>query len=176
MYRAGARDVFVYEGSLELTPYYQTVVDELRPLSPRFFLALAWSALLLSVFWWLSPMSPWPQAYAFLLGAMVLVELTIHVRHARNLVLFRAARNRAGVSGRVEYGRATILRLSATELLAFAGLYLVVSAATGSWFVLGGTAGCLSLARNHFALARKHSLKMRNAAQQLADANKAPPG
>lgn len=82
----------------------------------------------------------------------------MHVRHARNAFLFRAVLAGQGVFGRVKYGRATILRLSAVESLAFAFLFMVAFAATGSWFVLGGVGGCLGLARSHFALARKHEL------------------
>lgn len=172
MYRAGVREIFVYEGGLELTPYFRKEVDALRVLSPRFLLALLWGVVTLSALWWLTRPPLWSEPYAFGLGAMVLVELTVHVRHARNLFLFQTALAGQGVYGRVEYRRATLLRLSAVEVLAFAILFLVAFATTGSWFVLGGAVGCLSLAWKHWRLARKQLSGVPQGAQ-LHEADKA---
>src|SRR6266849_7562479 len=54
IYREGARDHFAFEGSLELTPYYQADIDRLRRVSPRFILAVLLSVVVLELVWWLS--------------------------------------------------------------------------------------------------------------------------
>ena len=89
LYQAGARDKIALEGSYEITPYYQRDINALRRVSPRFVAALVLSVAWLSVIWWLA-MQMWPPEYSFALGAVVLLELAVHMRHFRNLVLFRA--------------------------------------------------------------------------------------
>jgi hypothetical protein len=84
LYQPGVRNVFAFEGSFELTPYFQNDVDALRRVSPRFILALAWGAAVLSFLWWLTSRAPiLREAYLFGLGSLVLVQLAVHVRHAR---------------------------------------------------------------------------------------------
>jgi hypothetical protein len=157
LYQAGAREHIAFEGSYEITPYYQQDVDTLRLVSPRFLSALTASSLLLCLTWWLTVQGlPAPQLYLFALGSMVLLELTIHVRHLRNLFLFRAILQGEGVRGRIEYDRPVVLRLSSIELLACAGLFAAIFLVTGSWFVLGGAASCVSAGAKHLMLARQH--------------------
>src|SRR5436309_10932688 len=47
------------------------------------------------------------------LGALVLTELTVHIRHLRNWFLFRKALGPGGLRGRLEYPRGILLRASA---------------------------------------------------------------
>ena len=155
LYQSGVRDKIVFEGSYEITPYFQRDIDSLRRLSPRFILALLWSSVVLFVLWRLVGQST-PEMYCFALGAMILVQLAIHMRHFRNLFLFRAAASNA-VRGRIEYSRRVILRSSSLELLEFSGLFLSLFAFTHSWFVLGGGVGCLSVAHKHWRLARRQA-------------------
>lgn len=49
--RRGGADMFVHEGSYELTPYFQKDVDTLRLLSPRFLWMLVLYAVLLLIVW-----------------------------------------------------------------------------------------------------------------------------
>jgi hypothetical protein len=161
LYAAGARDKIVCEGSYEITPYFQRDVDSLRRVSPRFLAALVLSSLWLAATWWLSTQS-WPLMYAFALGAVILPELAIHVRHIRNLLLFRALVRTDEVRGRLEYSRPLMLRLSSLELLTFSGLFAVLFLFTGSVFVLGGVMTCSSLAAQHWRLARAHSAEKRS--------------
>lgn len=154
LYQAGARDKIALEGSYEITPYYQRDINALRRVSPRFLAALLLTNVLLSVSWWLAMELLGPPLYAFTLGAMVLLELAVHMRHFRNLVLFRALVGSDAVRGRIEYPRPLMLRMSSLEILGFSGLFAVVFLFTGSWFVLGGAVACLSLALKHWRLAR----------------------
>jgi hypothetical protein len=155
MYHAGVRDVLVFEGSFELTPFFQKDVDALRTISPRFALSVLWGVALLIAAWWASRLV-WPEAYPFALGALVFQQVAVHVRHIRNFVLFRKILGRQGIRGRVEYARPAMLQISATELACFAGVFLVASLVAFSPVFLGGAAGCASLALQHLRLARKH--------------------
>jgi hypothetical protein len=155
LYQAGARDKVALEGSYEITPYYQRDVDALRLVSPRFLVALLLSLIWLTALWWVA-MASWPPLYSFGLGLLILGELAIHMRHFRNLLLFRAIIRTDEVRGRIEYARGLMLRMSSFEFLAFSGLFTVLFLFTGSAFVLGGVAACLSIAGKHWRLARKH--------------------
>lgn len=155
LYQAGVGEKIVFEGSFEITPYFQRDIDSLRVVSPRFLVALLRSGALLVLVWWLSRQTQ-PEMYQFTLGAMISVQLAIHVRHLRNLFLFRAMIGTDAVRGRIEYSRQMVLRMSAVELLAFSGLFALLFVFTQSWFVLGGASACLVTAWKHQRLARKH--------------------
>jgi hypothetical protein len=153
MYQKGAGEVIRFEGSYEITPYFQKDVDRLGLFSTRFVVALVGAAIVLVLVWWLARQLHWPGAYAFLLGSMIGQELAVHIRHIRNFALFKATLAGAGVHGRIEYARRTMLSLSATEFLAFSGLFFLCAIVTWSPFVLGSAVGCLSIAVNHRKLA-----------------------
>jgi hypothetical protein len=154
LYRGGVNQKFVFEGSYEITPLFQKDVDSLRRVSPRFLATLILCGSLLAVSWLLSAQLQ-PELYEFVLGVMILVQLSVHSRHLRNLFLFRAVNNTDEVHGRLEYSRALLLRMSAVEALIFSALYLILFAFTQSWFILGGAIGCLSVAAKHRSLSRK---------------------
>jgi hypothetical protein len=161
LYQRGAREHMAFDGSYEITPYYQGDVDALRMVSPRFVFALIASCIVQWLIWRLAVGGGvLPHLYLFSLGMMINIQLTIHVRHLRNLFLFRAMLADEGIKGRIEYARVAMLRLSAVELLAFAALYAVLYAVTLSWFILGGVVICVSVAVNHRALARKHAARV----------------
>ena len=144
-----------FEGSFEITPYFQSDIDSLRVVSPRFLAAMVVSWVYLAAVWWLAAVSQ-PCLYQFVLGAMISSELAIHVRHVRNLYLFRAIVASSSVHGRIEYPRPLVLRMSAAELLAFSVLFGIVSVFTASWFLVGGAAACLGIALKHRRLADRH--------------------
>jgi hypothetical protein len=114
---------------------------------------IIFSALLSAV--WLLSNSSLPQLYQFALGCLVLLQSAIHMRHLRNLFLFRSMRLSDAVVGRIEYSRRILLQMSAAEALSFSGLFLLVSVFTESWFVLGGSIACFSLAAKHRKLATR---------------------
>ena len=106
MYRAGVSEKFVFEGSYELNPKFQKDVDALKYLSPRFLVMLAIGAFIISSLWWATKWAGKSHiAYLFFLGSLILVGLTIHIRHIRNATLFRATLGPAGPQGRIEYPR-----------------------------------------------------------------------
>ena len=95
--------------------------------------------------------------FALLLGALILPEGAIHVRHLRNLFLFHSASKPGILKGRIEYSHQLMLKLSAVELVGFAALFLLVYCLSGSWFVLGGVAECLLIAVSNWKGAQKTS-------------------
>jgi hypothetical protein len=155
LYHGGARQHFSFGGSFELTPYYQADVDRLRRWSPRFWLALGLSMVLMALVWVLSVVVlGLPVFFTFLVGALLLRQAAVHLRHLRNLVLFRAVRDTAAVSGQITYFRPLVLKLSAAEFAAFGGLFLLLALVTSSWFLLGGAVACCVTAYQHIRLAR----------------------
>lgn len=155
LYRHGVDEKIVFEGSFEITPYFQSDIDSLKVISPRFLAALVIGWVYLAAVWWVAAQSQ-PHLYEFVLGAMISSELAIHVRHLRNLFLFRAIIGTDAVRGRIQYLRPLILRMSSVELLGFAASFGVLSVFTSSWFLMGGTIACLGISLKHWRLANKH--------------------
>jgi hypothetical protein len=160
MYREGVRDHIGFDGSFELTPFHQVEVDALRRFGPRFFLALILGATVVAAMWWMSVSGETtPATYEFGLGMIVLLQLAVHVRHLRNLSLFRSILAGGAISGRIEYARSTLLTNSAVELIAFGALYAIVSLVVGSMFLAGGALGCAVLGGQQLQLARRASAR-----------------
>jgi hypothetical protein len=157
LYQAKARSKVSFEGSYELNPLFQKDVDAGVRVSPRFVFAMLVSCAWVAMVWWLTRQPPrWPQAYEFVLGMLILLELAVHVRHARNVVLFRTGVGADGIQGQMHYPRALMLRMSSTEFLAFAGLFGAAFVVTGRPFLLGGATTAAATGIKHLRLARKH--------------------
>jgi hypothetical protein len=149
----GRQKTIVFEGSYEITPFYQRDIDSLRVVSPRFIFILLLTLGGLGFLWILNESSPAPELWQFVLGALVGVQLAVHMRHLRNLVLLRSINHAELVRGHIEYGRSVILRASSWECFAFSGFFLTLFAFTLSWFILGGALACFSLGVKHRRLA-----------------------
>jgi hypothetical protein len=106
LYYGGVNEKIVFEGSYELNPYFQKDIDSLRRVSPRFIRSLLLTSFLMFVIWRLAVQTS-PELYCFLLGALILVQLSIHKRHFHNFAVFRAARPMwfAGASSTLVYLR-----------------------------------------------------------------------
>ena len=153
LYRAGVSNKIALEGSFELNPYFQADIDSLKKVSPRFIFALVLGWVWLSGIYWITR-EPQLGVYEVALGAMILSELAIHIRHMRNLFLFREIANSDTVRGRIEYSRPLVLRMSSVELCGFAGAFALIFVFSQSLFTLGGAMGCLAMAWKHRRLAR----------------------
>jgi hypothetical protein len=154
LYKNGVQEKIRFEGSFEITPYYQRDIDSLKKLSPRFLLAFVLNAGIVSLLWYFERELGTGGMYPFLLGVMILVQLAIQKRHLQNFFLFRAILSGSGLQGSISYPRPMMLMQSAVEFFSFAGLYAITFAFTGSWFVLGGAIGCLSVGIKHLRLAK----------------------
>lgn len=153
LYRA--QDNIVLEGSYEITPMFQGDVDALRKVSPRFIVAL----IATTAYVWLvrriaDPSTELFDLYMGILGAMLLAEATVHIRHLRNWFLFK--KGAGSIQGRLVYPRRFMLRMSAFELFLFASLYFALYVVTSSVFMLGGVLACAVLSLNHYRLARRY--------------------
>ncbi len=164
LYRSGVCEKLVLEGSYEITPFFQRDIDSLRRISPRFLAMLIVTSGLLATVWFLS-MPSTPELYMFASGSLIVLELTVHIRHLRNFLMFRAMGRSDCVRGRIEYSRTFILRMSSDELFIFSAAFLLLFLFTQSWFVLGGSVTCLSTAIKHRRLARKAAFKAAGAVQ-----------
>lgn len=158
-YQRGVREKIEFEGSYEITPYFQADIDSLRAISPRFIAALLWTEVWLAATWWFSLQST-IALYQMVFGAMVSVELAVHIRHFRNLFLFRAIAGSGLAKGRIQYSRTLSLRMSAVELYGFSALFLAISFFTQSWFTVGGTLSCFVTATKHLRQSRKAASPM----------------
>jgi hypothetical protein len=155
----GRQETIVFEGSYEITPFYQRDIDSFRVVSPRFIFILLLTLGFLGFLWILNESSSAPVLWQFALGALIGVQLAVHMRHLRNLVLFRSINHTEFVRGHIEYGRSVVLRASSWECFAFSGFFLTLFAFTRSWFILGGAVACFSLGVKHHRLAGKTSYK-----------------
>lgn len=156
LYQADAKSHVVIKGSLEITPYFQQDIDAQKPVSARFIRALLFSGLTIALAWLVAVrLARLPQAFSFLVGALVLLEATAHIRHVRNIVFLKTLRDLHTLKGQIEYPRWLSLKLSSVEILGFAALFFLVFAVTGDWFFLGGAASCLLTGLKHLDWARK---------------------
>jgi hypothetical protein len=159
LYLQGAHEHVIFEGSLELTPAFQNDVDNLRWFSPRFVGSWGLTSAALAGIWWIwVAFLGWTGPMQFLMGAMLLREAAILLRHVRNLLLFRRARSGQELEGSLRYRRPLILYLSAVELWSYAALYAVLSMMLSSWFMAGGAVACAVTGLQHWRMSRAASL------------------
>jgi hypothetical protein len=115
------------------------------------------SLLLLGLLWVLTVrLLGVPWVFSLLFGSLFLREVAVHLRHFRNLALSLLTRTGGGLNGQIEYSRWLILKLSAMELLGFAGFFLLTSLALGSWLFLGGAISCLFTGLQHWFMSGKY--------------------
>jgi ribosomal protein S18 acetylase RimI-like enzyme len=143
-------------GSYELTPVFRADVDALRWVSPTFLWHLFLSVLVLLFVWWLTVRhSEFPPGFLFVVGALVLLEVAVHIRHVRNILFFRALRTPGATEGHIRHSQWLILHLSATDFISFAMLFVVCFVVTGNLFFIGGTLTCLATGLAHEQRSRR---------------------
>jgi hypothetical protein len=157
LYRGAPSAVIRFEGSYELTPAYRKDIDAGRTVSPRFLVALiASTAALVLAWWWLRTGWITPLWFAFVVGALALRELPVYKRHIQNIVFFRNfSLLRVAAGSRIEYPRGLVYRLSSVDMGVAAAFLLLLAALVESAFLLGGSVGCLAMAVQHAAWARR---------------------
>ena len=155
-----AQQTIRFEGSYELTPTFQKDIDSLRVVSPRFLFALLLTLGMLGFLWLLNEQSPAPFLWQFILGCLICVQLAVHTRHLRNLLLFRSINSSNSVQGRIEYARGLLLRMSSWECFVVSGFFLVLFGFTRSWFILGGVVQCFVTGIKHYRLASRFQARL----------------
>jgi hypothetical protein len=155
---AGARLYKRFDGrffrfdSYELTPMWKATIERGRAFTPRFALALLASTALVGLLGWSTSQLPGPgePALLFGLGALFLTETAVHLRHLRNLYLFRLlVSGKSGVEGLIHYPAAFSYRISAWELATLAALFALIAAVEESFFWSGGAVATGLLALRH---------------------------
>src|SRR5512140_1812894 len=165
-------------GSYELNPIFAKAVDRGARLPKRFLVSLLAVAALFALLSWLAhggssggaPPSRVAEAELELVAGMLLfTRASVITRHVQNIRLYRAlALGRAKLTGRIQYDRPTLVRISAANYAAGGVLVLLAAvAAPPSAFLYGGCAGLLGIGLFLLAVARK--------AQRAAATPAAPP-
>lgn len=156
LYLQGAHEHIIFEGSMELTPAFQNDVNRQRWVSPRFVAAWGASVIGLGAIWWLSVgLLEWVQPMQFVVGALLLREGAILLRHARNWLIYRRAHMAREMEGSLRYSRPLMLYMSGGELLSFAIFFTSLSLALASWFFAGGAVGCAVVGWQHLRMSRQ---------------------
>ncbi len=169
LYQADAKEHVVLKGSLEITPYFQEDVDESKTMSIRFIRALIFTVLAISLAWLLTVrLANLPQVFSVLMGSLILLEATAHIRHVRNIVFLRTLKNMHSMKGTIEYPRWLSLKLSSVEIIGFAALFLFVFLISGDWFFIGGVASCLLTGLKHLDWSRRITAATDTAEQSQA--------
>ncbi|HEX6270040.1 MAG TPA: hypothetical protein VFZ43_07395 [Anaerolineales bacterium] len=154
----GFREIghFQFEGSFELTPQYQKDIDALKPISKLHVTLLVLYTLLILFLWWLTQYFLYlPWAYPLYLGMFLLLEVTVHIRHLRNVALIREIRKNGGVEGQISYRKWFTYKVSAFEFYLSSSLFLLIAALTFSLFFLGGALMCAGTGIKHSRMAKK---------------------
>ena len=141
---------FHFEGSFELTPQFQNDINKQAPVSKRHITYLVIYTLVILLIWWIFAKTlnaEW--LYSVYLGALILMEVAVHMRHLRNLHMVKIIKSEGGVDGDITYQKKFSYRISAHEFLVIAGLFLIVAALTFSPFFLGGAIACLGINIRH---------------------------
>ena len=147
-----------FERSFELNPFFERDVNQLRRISPRFLLMWLVTSVFLYLAWGISKLIDLPALFDFLAGELILLELTVQLRHLRNLALIKSYRDGA-LTGHLRYAYWFGLRLSAWDLFAFSVFCMILAVLLRSWFFAGGIVGNLILAYKHWTRSKKALLE-----------------
>jgi hypothetical protein len=151
LYETGVKNHIAFGGGYELNPVFQKDIAALRRFSYRFFLLLILFGGLLVLIYALGM----KEMFAFSWGLLIGVQLTIHLRHIRNLAVFGYAQRSEGMMGKIEYEHWLSLRLSSVELLAYSGFFLFLYLLCSNFFVLGCAVGCFMVGWRHLIDSKK---------------------
>ncbi|MGC9367171.1 MAG: hypothetical protein ACP5FK_09080 [bacterium] len=155
IYHCGAKKYFTFTGSYELTPRFQRDIDNQKIISWNFAKSVLLSVLLILIIWFLYRQQKIPQIIlVFTAGGLIVRQIAVIIRHLRNINLFYHAKRNRGLSGNIVYQRWFSYRISAVELVLFAGLFMFIYLLTGSISFLGGTAFTLITATKHYKFSK----------------------
>ncbi len=147
---------FQFEGSFELTPFFQDDINALRPISKRHILMIVLVGILLPVLWYLPlPFSLGREVYLMILGMFILSQVVVQNRHFRNLILIGNIKQYGGAEGQITYSQHLSYRTSAFDIFLTGTLFLWALLFSYSSFLLGGLIICFALATQHTWLAAK---------------------
>ena len=143
-------DIFLHEKSFELTPQYQKDIDGQVRFSRLHITYLVGYMLVILLFWNLCLRFTYmPWLYSFLLGALLLLEVVVHLRHLRNWYQLYIYRREGGVSGQVTFAQRFSYLNSAFDFYVHAVLFGLYGILTFSPFFFGGVLICVVNGMRH---------------------------
>lgn len=149
-----SQSIYLIDGSYELTPEYQDDINNGRRLSSTFVSWLLCGTIIMLAPWATGFPDGMAFYYGLLVGAFLVPELAVHVRHMENVLFYRTLSGPdSGVSGSVTFSRKCIYARSATQLWAMSGFVLALSIITLSPILAGGAVGVARIAWSHRKLA-----------------------
>ena len=131
--------VITFENSYELNPDLQGDISVFRRISPRFIVLLS----LLLIVIWLARIYLSAKVYSFLIGGIILFQLVLHIRHIKNIVVFKCVKVSRGISGHIKYSMWFSYLSAFVDFISFGILFLVIFLISSDYFVLGGVITCL---------------------------------
>ena len=156
-YREFLSDKITYEGGMELNPAFEKDVKQVWWFSPRYLL------LLLAIGFLVTFLGGWFPTlwFEFLAGTVLLLVLSIDLRHIDNLSAVWFMRSDPNsFKGRVEQSYALSQRRVTAATFNSGLLYLIVYFLVGRVFFLGGTVICTVFALRHFLLSRRKKSRL----------------
>jgi len=131
--------------SYEVNPVHVKDVEKLRWLNPKLALELLIFSAVICLTWLLVTYLSWTwrwNVFRLVLGAFLIYQLALHVRHVQNIVLFHYARRSLGLRGTLHYSEWLSFRMSSVGLFSFGAVLLLLFLVTESWYLAGGAANC----------------------------------
>ena len=148
--------IFHFEKSFELTPQFQKDIDGQARVSRRHLFYLFAYTFVILFFWYLFVKSLGMDfLYSFFIGALLLLETAVHMRHFRNLRQVIIYEREGGLSGNITFGQRFSYLLSAFDMYSYAVLFLLMFVLTFSPFFLGGAFSCFATGVRHSRYGKK---------------------
>lgn len=142
------------DGSYELNPVFVSDIDKNTKISLRHIVWLITGTLMIYV-----PASTigFPVfGTGVMAGSLLIMELTIHLRHIGNIYYYRKLVGpNPGLSGHLTESRKSLCQRSAVQIAAYCGFTLIIFALTYSPMLLGGSLSLFCLALKHKSYATK---------------------
>lgn len=160
LYYGGANRVYAVDGSIELNPIFQSVIDSRRWFSKRFLLTLVLVGFIFFALAWLTR-SKWDMLsanadanaeealaglrymFSVLMGSFIFTRLAVIGSHVRTIWLFRRmTRPDSPIRGSIAFDRPTGYGVAAFHFGGVAVLLGVAACVAPSGWLVGGSLGC----------------------------------
>lgn len=155
LYIGGVQKHYTIQSQYELNPFFQKDIAAQRKLSMRFLIMLLATTFLLIMARIILYGSVPIQAYDFAIGYLLLLEVPVHFRHFRNIMLFQYLSRSQGVNGQITYTSWLNYRISFFDFFLWSLFFGLCFFLNNNWLFLGGVLSCFISAYQHRALSEK---------------------
>jgi hypothetical protein len=144
LYHTGAKDFFVIPNRYDLNPERQAAITQRRWFTWKFAAILIVLAIGIGATWQiLIGQYNRPDVFSFIIGGVLLLEVSDAAQRIRNIILFYYAPKAGNAKGKIEFSRRLIFSQLFFEMYIFAAVYLFAFLVAGSWLFLGGAVTCI---------------------------------